>query len=80
MTEQEQLKRLKEFAHKLIENECWGFNNPDGADIEELAEKLQLVYLDKVTAEDVKDENNYFSADDIGTMAIYRFADWMEEE
>ena len=72
---QAEIEKLKEFARKVTMSECWGSacfgsNNLDGFDIQELAKKLGLIKKHIATGKDI-DENSTFT---IGDM-IYVFGD-----
>ena len=60
---------LKEFAHSVIKQECWGYDM-DGFEIQELAEKLGLIKEHIATKDDV-DEFTDFEVGD----KIYKFTD-----
>ena len=60
---------LKNFARFVIKQECWGYD-VDGAEIQELAEKLGLI-KEHVATEDDVDEFTDFEVGD----KIYKFAD-----
>lgn len=52
-------KRLREFARYVIRQECWSLFDLDGGDIQELAEKLQLIVPHTATDEDIDEECDY---------------------
>ena len=60
---------LKEFAHSVIKQECWGYD-VDGAEIQELAEKLGFIKEHIATKEDVNEFTDYEVGD-----KIYKFTD-----
>ena len=62
-------KLLKDFAQKVIQQECWGYD-VDGFEIQGLAEKLGLIKEHVATEEDV-DEFTDFEVGD----KIYKFTD-----
>jgi hypothetical protein len=73
----EVIEKLAEFARRVIKQECWGYGDLDGGDIQEWAEKLGLIYKDTATKEDVGDSEFYYfeEGDD-----IYRFTDILSTE
>ena len=70
----EQLKtenqRLKEFARSVIRVECWGYDTPDGGDIQDIAIRLNLIEPHTATEADVNEFTDYEVGD-----TIYKFAD-----
>lgn len=70
LEEIEKLKILKEFARKIIGDYCWNLADPDGGDIQDIAEKLGLIAPKIATEEDVHEESDF----EIGDM-IYKFTD-----
>lgn len=69
-----ELDKLKEFARKIIKDECWDMQEPDGGDTQDLAEKLSLIKPTTATAEDVDD----FSDFEVGD-TIFKFTDILKE-
>ena len=65
--------RLKEFAQRVIRQTCWGQDEPDGGDIQTLAEKLGLIKSVVATEDDVNEES-YYEVGDI----IYKFTDLLK--
>lgn len=64
---------LKEFARHVIKTECW---NVDGAEIQDIAERLGLIIPHTATSEDVDDEFDDYEAGD----TIFKFVDWLKEK
>ena len=60
---------LKEFAHSVIKQECWGYDM-DGFEIQELAIKLNLLEPHIATESDVDEESDFEVGD-----KIYKFTD-----
>ncbi len=60
---------LKDFARKVIAAWCWG-DSMDGMDIQDLAEKLNLIEPHVATEDDVYEESDF----EVGDM-IYKFTD-----
>ena len=71
----EREKRLSEFTRRIINQYCWNYDDPDGGDIQELAEKLGLVEPHVATAEDVDDEFDDYEVGD----TIFKFTDMLKE-
>ena len=66
---------LREFARSIIADYCWGYSRePDGGDVQELAEKLGLIVPHVATAEDAEGQAEFDPGD-----TIYRFAEWLKE-
>jgi hypothetical protein len=71
----DEVKALREFARDIIADYCWGYSRePDGGDVQELAEKLGLIVPHIATAEDAEDQCEFEPGD-----TIYKFADWLNE-
>jgi hypothetical protein len=71
----DEVKVLREFARDIIADYCWGYSRePDGGDVQELAEKLGLIVPHIATAEDAEDQAEFEPGD-----TIYKFADWLVE-
>jgi len=70
-----ELKPLREFARKVIGQECWGYNSMDGAEIEELAEKLGLIVPHIATEEDVNEESSFEIGDTIFVFSAIEVGD-----
>ena len=51
-----QIARLKEFAQVVIRTECWGYEEQDGFELQELAERLGFIVSKIATEEDVDEE------------------------
>ena len=68
-------ENLKEFARKVIAEVCWGYPELDGFEIQELAEKLNLIESCIATEEDVDEECDYEVGDQ-----IYKFTDVLKKE
>lgn len=64
---------LKEFSRRIIADYCWGYGEPDGGDVQELAERLGLIEPHAATEDDAK----RFECD-VGD-TVYRFAEWLKE-
>lgn len=60
-------KQLREFARQVIKGHCWGIEM-DGLEIQDLAEKLELIAKHTATEDDVDDESDY----EVGDI-IYKF-------
>ena len=67
-------KPLKEFARKMIEDVCWDLLEPDGGDMQEVAEKLGLIKSTKATEEDIDEESDFEVGD-----TIYKFTDILKD-
>jgi len=65
---------LKEFAHSVIKQECWGYDM-DGFEIQELAIKLNLLEPHIATESDVDEESDFEVGD-----KIYKFTDVLKGE
>ncbi len=64
---------LREFARTIIEECVWGYvSEPDGGDVQELAETLGLIVPHIATAEDAEGQAEFDPGD-----TIYRFAEWL---
>lgn len=73
--ESAQQEALREFARSIIADYCWGYSRePDGGDVQELAEKLGLIVPHIATAEDAEDQCEFEPGD-----TIYKFADWLNQ-
>ena len=72
---QGELERLKDFARRVIRQECWSLFEQDGGDIQEWAEKLGLIVPHIATVEDVDEERDYGVGD-----KIYKFSDRLKEK
>lgn len=64
-TANEANKRLRTFARHVIRQECWSVYDLDGGDIQELAEKLELIVPHTATIEDVDCECDYEVGDTV---------------
>ena len=62
---------LKEFAHSVIKQQCWGYDSIDGFDVQDLAERLDLIQTHIATEADVDPEHDDYEVGDI----IYKFTD-----
>ena len=71
---QEETDRLKEFARRVIQQECWSIFPQDGGDIQEWAEKLGMIIPHTATEEDVDDECDYGVGD-----TIFKFSETLKE-
>lgn len=67
-------KRLREFARYVIRQECWAISDIDGGDIQELAEKLNLIEPRIATEQDIDDESDYGVGD-----PMFVFSDALKE-
>ena len=67
----EELHALKEFARGVINVHCWAIDEPDGADIQGLAERLGLIFLCIAT-----EEGEYHEAGD----PIFMYSDILKEK
>jgi hypothetical protein len=63
-------KRLKEFARQVIMDVCWDMHEPDGGDMQDIAEKLGLIKPTIATEDDIDDESDFEVGD-----TIFKFAD-----
>ena len=66
--------KLKEFARTVIKNCCWDIQDPDGGDIQELAEKLGLIQPTTATEEDINELSDFEVGDE-----IFKFTDILKE-
>ena len=64
-----ELEQLKEFARSVIRQECWAIEPLDGAEIQDLAERLGLIIPCVATEADVDEECEYEVGD-----RIYKFS------
>jgi hypothetical protein len=63
---------LMDFARKIIADYCWGsYSDPDGGDVQDLAERLGIIVPTIATEEDA-------TADIEPGDKIYKFAEWMK--
>lgn len=70
-------ENLKEFARRVIRTECWNlFEDLDGCDVQEWAEKLGLIVPHIATKEDVDDEFGDFEVGD----PIFKFSELLETD
>ena len=69
-----ELDRLREFAHSVIKEHCWGIAL-DGFEIQELAEKLGLIAEHIATESDIDEESDYEVGD-----KIYKFTQALTKE
>lgn len=67
---------LAEFARQMIGAYCWNICEPDGGDMQEVAEKLGLLVPHIATAEDVDDEFDDYEEGD----TIFKFSDILKSE
>lgn len=74
-TAKEENDRLKEFARPVIKHHCWNIFDMDGADIQELAEKLELIVPHMATEEDIDDESDFEVGD-----PIFKFSETLKGE
>ena len=65
---------LKEFARPVIKHHCWNLFDMDGAEIQDLAEKLGLIVPHLATKDDVDDESDYGVGD-----TIFKFSKLLQE-
>jgi hypothetical protein len=68
-------EQLRQFACEIIKDYCWNLGDPDGGDIQDLAQKLGLIEPHTATVEDVDEE---FSDFDVGD-TIYKFTQILKE-
>ena len=68
-------KELVEFARKVIKEVCWGYPELDGCEIQDLAEKLNLIEPHIATKDDVDEETDFEIGD-----RIYQFSDMLKEQ
>ncbi len=66
---------LVEFARVIIKEVCWSCNQADALDIQDLAEKLNLIVPHTATEDDVDDESDF----DVGDR-IYQFSEILKEQ
>ena len=74
-TVQAEIARLKKFAREIIKDYCWDLGDPDGGDIQDLAEQLGLIVPHIATADEVDSERDRFEEGD----KIFVFAEWLKE-
>ena len=67
-------RRLKEFARYVIETECWSLFEQDGGDLQELAEKLDLIVPHVVEIDD-----DYDVDFEVGE-TIFKFSETLQGE
>ncbi|MCK5611584.1 hypothetical protein KAR91_57465 [Candidatus Pacearchaeota archaeon] len=72
---QDEIGRLREFTQKIISDQCWGYEEMDGLDVQDLAEKLGFIAAHTATAEDVDEESDY----EVGDI-MYKFTDMLKEK
>lgn len=63
---------LRKFARQVIKEQCWGCEM-DGFEIQDLAEKLELIAKHTATEDDVEDGDDYEVGD-----VIYKFTDFLK--
>jgi len=63
---------LREFTKRMIKDYCWGYGDPDGGEMQDVAEKLGLLVPTIATEEDAADQAEFEPGD-----TIYKFADWL---
>lgn len=71
MTVQE--NAMREFCRRIIADYCFGYGEPDGGDIQDIAARLGLIISAKATADDVASGMECDVGDE-----IFRFADWLQ--
>ncbi len=70
-----ELTALQKFARHVIRQECWGvYDELDGLEIQDLAEKLGLIAKHTATKEDIDEDSGY----EVGDI-IYKFTDVLKE-
>lgn len=77
-------EKLKEFARKVIDDVCWSAYTLDGGEIQEFAEKLDLIKPHTATEEDVDESDDFendrcFGVFEVGDI-IYKFTALLEEK
>ena len=72
---QAELKSLKEFARRVIEIEFRSMFDPDGGDIQDLAEKTGLIQQHIATEDDIDDSSDFEVGD-----TIFKFSEFMKED
>ena len=50
-----ELERLREFVEYVLRSYCWDLAEPDGGDIQDMAEKLGLIELRPIKEEQSRD-------------------------
>ena len=65
------INKLKEFARTIIVDYCWDLGDPDGGNVQELAEKLGLIEPHVATEEDINSEFDRYEVGD----TIYKFTE-----
>jgi hypothetical protein len=72
---QQDNEKLKTFARKFIMTECWGYYNEyDGGEIQDFAEKLGLIKQVIATADDIGEDSDYEVGD-----TIYKSTEILDE-
>lgn len=72
---QEQNEAMRKFCRYVVREYCWGYTSqPDGGDIQDVAEKLGIIVPAIATASDAE----HMDFTDVGD-TIFRFADWLDE-
>ncbi len=72
---QKESERLKGFARRVIKDVCWNMSEPDGGDMQDIAEKLGLIKSVIAKSDDI-DEDSDFEVGDI----IFKFTDILKGE
>jgi hypothetical protein len=69
----QEVDALVQFARYVISEYCWGYSSePDGGDLQDVAERLGLIEPHIATAEDAEGELDFGPGDQ-----IYKFAGWL---
>jgi len=72
----QEVEALAKFARSIIADYCWGYSTePDGGDVQELAERLGLIEPHIATAEDAEGQADFGPGD-----TIYKFSGWLQPE
>lgn len=71
----QEVQALAEFARYIISEYCWGYSSePDGGDVQDVAERLGLIEPHIATAEDAAEHTDFEPGD-----TIYKFATWLNQ-
>jgi hypothetical protein len=65
---------LRAFARAIIADYCWGYGEPDGGDVQELAEKFGLIEPHVATEADAEANGDFAPGD-----TIYKFSEWLQK-
>ncbi len=71
---EDHIEAMREFCQRIIKEYCWGYGEPNGGDIQDVADELGLIVPTTATAKDAE----HMEYTDPGD-TIYRFVDWLDE-